>query len=168
MNEKQLYSTSKIMTEVSDISNRKQVAIDDCQTMIDWYDREKKNPRILFYSFQIIAVVFSAMTPIFILWDALPKAIQALPAALVSIAVALNAVFKWRENWALRAYTAEALKRELMKYRARASQKYNQNLNEQEALDNFVDTINTLTMNEVTEWKNIQTQISETQKGLNK
>jgi len=168
MSEKPTLFSSKIMTEFSDISNRKQFAIDDCQTMITWYDKEKKNPRILFYSFQIIAIVFSAMTPIFILWDQLPKAVQALPAALVSIAVALNAVFKWRENWALRAHTAEALKRELMKYRARASHKYSQSLSEQEALDNFVDAIDTLTMNEVTEWKKIQTQISETQKGLNK
>jgi hypothetical protein len=77
-------------------------------------------------------------------------------------------VFKWRENWALRAHTAEALKRELMKYRTRTSQKYNHTIDEQQALDNFVDTIDTLTMNEVTEWRNTQTQISETQKGLNK
>lgn len=156
------------LNDTSSINERKQIAIDDCQTMIAWYDRKKRIPRNLFYVFQVSAIVLSAITPILILWSELPKAIQALPAALVSIAVGLNAVFKWRETWALRAHTAEALKRELMKYRARASQKYNQNFSEQEALDNFVDTIDTLTMNEVTEWKNIQIQVSETQKGLNK
>ena len=52
-------------------------------------------------------------------------------------------------------------KRELMKYKARASKKYNQNLNEQEALDNFVDTIDVLTMNEVSEWKELQVQVAK-------
>lgn len=151
-----------------DISDRNQFAIDDCQSMIDWYDKKKRIPRNLFYVFQISAIVFSAITPILILWGELPKVIQALPAALVSIAVGLNAVFKWRENWALRAHTAESLKRELMKFSARASQKYNLNLSEQEVLDNFVDTIDVLTMSEVTEWKNTQIQMSEAQKGLNK
>ena len=131
-------------SENSDIENRKQVAIDDCQKMIAWYDRKKRIPRNLFYIFQVSAIVLSALTPILILWSELPKAVQALPAALVSIAVGLNAIFKWRENWVLRSYTAESLKRELMKYRARASEKYNTKLNHQQALDNFVDAIDTL------------------------
>ena len=102
-----------------------------------------------------------------ILIEDTPKFIQALPAALVSIAVGMIAVFKWRENWALRAFTAEALKRELMKFQSRSSKKYHSTLDDQEALDNFVEVIDVLTMNEVSEWKNIQFQSSKTQKKLN-
>lgn len=64
-------------------------------------------------------------------------------------------------------HTTEALKIELMKYKAHASKKYNQNLDEQEALDNFVDTIDSLTMNEVSEWRNSQIQTSDSQKSIN-
>lgn len=154
------------MDAISNINERKQVAIDDCKKMISWYDRKKRISRRLFYLFQVSAIVLSALTPIFILWSELPKAIQALPAALVSISVGLSAIFKWRENWAIRAYTSEALKRELMKYQARASKKYNETLSEQEVLDTFVETIDTLTMSEVSEWKDMQFQATKGQKSL--
>ena len=147
-----------------DFRERNQVALDDCNRMIAWYDRKKRIPRNLFYVFQVGAIVLSAIIPILILWDELPKAIQALPAALVSIAVGLNAVFKWRDNWATRAHTAEALKRELMKFQSRTSARYSLSLNAQQALENFVESIDSLTMNEVSEWKNMQIQAAETSK----
>ena len=45
--------------------SRKQVAIEDCKNMIDWYDRKKRTPRKLFNTFQVSAIVLSALTPIF-------------------------------------------------------------------------------------------------------
>ena len=135
---------------------RKQVVLDDCKTMIAWYDKNKRTARIFFYVSQVCTIVLSALSPILILWNEVPKPIQALPAAIASIAAALSAVFRWRENWVLRAHTSEALKRELVKFKARASEAYRADLDDQKVLDNFVTNIESLSMKELSEWRVLQ------------
>jgi hypothetical protein len=100
----------------------------------------------------------SALTPVLILWSEIPKPLQALPAGIASIAAALSAVFRWRENWVLRAHTSEALKRELVKFKARASEAYQVDIEDQKALNNFVTRIESLSMNELSEWRILQLQ----------
>jgi hypothetical protein len=141
-----------------DITSRRNVAIDDCQLMINWYEKNKRIPRRFYYTSQTSIIVLTALTPVLILWTDLPKPFQALPAALASIAAGLSAVFRWRENWVLRAHTSEALKRELVKFKARASENYSAALDQQKALDNFVNRIENLSMNEVSEWRVLQLQ----------
>ncbi|MDQ3743965.1 MAG: DUF4231 domain-containing protein [Acidobacteriota bacterium] len=141
-----------------DVRARRQLAVEDCQKMIDWYEKNKRIPRRLYYTSQTATIVFSALTPVLILWTEMPKALQALPAALASIAAALAAVYRWRENWVLRAHTSEALKRELVKFRARASEHYRAGLDDQTALDNFVSRVESLAMGEVSEWRLLQLQ----------
>jgi hypothetical protein len=92
------------------------------------------------------------------LWSDVPKALQALPAAFASVAASLNAVFRWRENWSLRSHTCEALKRELLKFRSRASEEYDAGLDDQKALSNFVKRVEQLSMNELSEWRALQSQ----------
>jgi len=145
-----------------DFSERKQIAIDDCQGLVEWYERNKRTPRILFYLSQVSTIVLGALTPVLILWSEVPKPVQALPAALASVAASLNAVFRWRENWAVRAYTSEALKRELVKFKSRATEEYYASLDDQKALSNFVNRIEQLSMNEVSEWRNLQPQDQKT------
>jgi hypothetical protein len=142
----------------NDIKMRQKVALDDCQTMIAWYDKNKRTARTFFYVSQICTIVLSALTPVLILWSEVPKPLQALPAAIASIAAALNAVFRWRENWVLRAHASEALRRELVKYKARVSEKYQADLADQTALNNFVTCIESLSMNELSEWRVLQLQ----------
>jgi len=141
-----------------DIRIRWQIAIDDCQLMIDWYEKNKRVPRRFYYGSQVATIVLGAITPVLILWTDLPKPFQALPAALASIAAGLGAVFRWRENWVLRAQTSEALKRELAKFRARASQSYRYDLDGQQVLDNFVNRVESLSMSELAEWRTLQLQ----------
>jgi hypothetical protein len=141
-----------------DFIKRRQIAVNDCHAMIAWYDRNKRIPRNLLYASQVSTIVLGALTPVLILWSDLPKPVQALPAALASIAASLNAVFRWRENWTLRAHTSEALKRELVKFQSRASEEYDANLDDQRALTNFVNRTERLSMDEVSEWRILQLQ----------
>ena len=141
-----------------DLDQRRQLALDDCQVMITWYEKNKRTVRTLFYISQVCIIVLSALTPILILWSDLPKPVQALPAAIASICAALNAVFRWRENWVLRAHTSEALKRELLKFKTRTSEEYRADLDDQQALANFVARVESLTMSELSEWRGLQTQ----------
>jgi hypothetical protein len=143
---------------VSDVEGRRALVVDDCQKMIDWYEKNKRVPRRLYYVSQTATIVLSAVTPVLILWEELPKAVQALPAAVAGIAAGLNAVYRWRENWVLRAHTSELMKRELVKFRARASEHYRADLGEQEAIDNFVGRIESITMGELSEWRVLQLQ----------
>lgn len=148
-------------TTSDDVRERRHLAVEDCQTMIEWYEKNKRIPRRLYYVSQTATIVLSALTPVLILWSELPKAAQALPAALAGIAAGLNAVYRWRENWVLRAHTSEALKRELVKFRARASEHYRAELGEQQALDNFVGRVEAITMGELSEWRVLQLQSSK-------
>ena len=141
-----------------EMNDRRRMALDDCQTMIKWYDTSKRTVRNLFFVSQVCIIVFSALTPVLILWSDLPKPLQALPAALASICAALNAVFRWRENWVLRAHTSEALKRELLKFKTRASDEYSADIDDQQALNNFVTRVESVSMNELSEWRVLQLQ----------
>ena len=66
--------------------SREQVALRRCDEQIRWYDRYSKREWRLFTLFQSAAIALAAATPVLILWSSVPKAVQALPAALASIA----------------------------------------------------------------------------------
>ncbi len=52
-----------------------------------------------------------------ILWSDLPKAVQALPAALAAVAAGLVGIVRWPHNKTRFSFTAEALKSEHVKWR---------------------------------------------------
>jgi len=135
------------------LNPRREEAVRRCQEMIGWYETAKRTHRILYQTFQTLAVILSGLTPILILWDALPKAVQALPAALAAVFTAILGIFQWRETYTRFAYTAEALKSELVKYQTRTTAAYNPGVGGQQALDNFVAQVELLLMNEVTGWQ---------------
>ena len=92
--------------------SREQVALRRCEEQIRWYDRYSKREWRLFTLFQSAAIALAAATPVLILWSSVPKAVQALPAALASIAAGLVGTFRWLQNKTRFAFTAEALKSE--------------------------------------------------------
>jgi hypothetical protein len=132
---------------------RHEQAVQRCQEMIAWYDKTKVTQRELYRWSQILAVVLSGLTPILILWNELPKPLQALPAALAAIVTALNGIFQWKDNYTRFAYTGEALKSELFKFQTRTTVDYARDVDDQQALENFVYRIEQLRENEVTDWR---------------
>ena len=121
--------------------------------MITWYEKVKRQHRVAYQISQVAAVVLSGLTPVLILWSDLPKPIQALPAALAAIAAGLNGIFQWKEGYVRFAYTGEALKSELLKFKTQTTKDYRASLEEQRALENFVARVEFLLLNEVSDWR---------------
>lgn len=141
-----------VQPAADDLEVRTSTAIARCQEQIQWYEKQKGRQRALYYTFQSLVVVLSGITPILILWTGLPKPIQALPAALGSIAAGLAGSFHWLEGWTRFAIADESLKSELAKFRARASESYSTKVSDEQALENFVTRVEAIVLAETTRW----------------
>ena len=132
---------------------RRAFALARADAQIRWYESHSSRQWWAFTVFQSAAVILGGLTPVLILWTDLPKAVQALPAALAAIAAGLVGIFRWADNKARWSFTSEALKSERVKYATRTTAPYGRNLSDDEALDNFVARIENLAMTEVVEWR---------------
>jgi hypothetical protein len=130
-----------------------QAALARCNEQIDWYTRYARREWILFIIFQSAAITLAAATPVLILWSSLPKPLQALPAALASVAAGLVGTFHWLQNKTRFAYTAEALKSERVLFETRTAPRYGLSLSDDEALAAFVVRVEEISMTEVSEWR---------------
>ena len=140
-------------TPPADYADRRQRALERCNSQIRWYEKHKRQSSLLYKLFQVAAVGLSGITPVLILWSGLPEAVKGLPAALGAAAIATTGIFSWRDNWTRFAYTAEVLKSEMLKFETRTSEAYRIDLNEEETLDNFVYRIEAALMEEVSDWR---------------
>jgi len=136
-----------------DGDRRRQTALDRCDEQIGWYTRYARREWILFIVFQSAAVALAAVTPVLILWSSVPKPLQALPAALASVAAGLVGTFHWLQNKTRFAFTAEALKSERVLFETRTPPRYGPALTADEALSAFVLRIEEISMTEVSEWR---------------
>jgi hypothetical protein len=139
--------------ELGDLAARREVALARADDQIDWYERHSRRQWQAFSTFQTAAVVLGALTPVLILWSSVPKALQALPAALAAIATGLVGIFRWPQNKTRYSFTAEALKSERVKYATRTGSLYGSERSDDEALNNFVARIEDIAMTEVAEWR---------------
>jgi hypothetical protein len=124
-------------------------ALDRCDELIQEYEKYWRPRKRLYLGFQSAAVLLAGITPVLLL-TGIPKALQALPAALASIVGGLVAIYHWHDNVARSAYTAEALKSERAKFVTRATDEYK---DEESALANFVARIEDIRMTEVRGWR---------------
>jgi Protein of unknown function (DUF4231) len=139
--------------EARERDTRRELALRRVDEQIDWYETHSTRQWWAFSVFQSAAVVLGGLTPILILWSGLPKAVQALPAALAAIAAGLVGIFRWSHNKTRYSFTAEALKSERVKYATRTTSRYRHDLSDDQDLDNFVARIEDIAMTEVTEWR---------------
>jgi len=137
-------------------------AVKACEKSIEWFTKNKRTARNLYYTSQLLTIILSALTPVLILVDPpFSKWIQALPAALAAIAAASTNVFNWKEHWIRRSSTLEQLIAELLKYETRTSPAYDIKLGEHERLNNFVETTTRLNLMEVSSWGKAVGKIAE-------
>jgi hypothetical protein len=132
---------------------RREFALRRVDEQIHWYETHSARQWRAFAVFQSATVVLGGLTPVLILWSELPKAVQALPAALAAIAAGLVGIFRWPHNKTRYSFTAEALKSERVKYATRTTLPYRRELSDDEALENFVARIEDIAMAEVAEWR---------------
>ena len=93
------------------------------------------------------------MTPVLILWSGLTKPIQALPSALAAMTAALDKALRPRDNMARMSYFKELLKGEKHKFETRTTKDYSQKLDDYEALNTFVEKVDSLMKSEISEWR---------------
>ncbi len=132
---------------------REAEAIRRCDAQIEWYSTHSVQAQRWFAVVQSAAVGLAAATPVLILWSGVPKAVQALPAALASVAAGLAGTFRWLQNKSRWAYAAEALKSERVRYDTRTPPDYGPERGEDAALAAFVRRIEEISMTEVSEWR---------------
>ena len=122
--------------------------------MIRWYDRSRNRARLWYRAFQTSIIVLTGLTPILILWNGVPRELQAIPPAIAALCAALIAAYHWREDWVRYTVTAEALRSERYKYTTRTTPAYALGLPDSQALDNFMRKIEGVAASEVADWRN--------------
>jgi hypothetical protein len=139
--------------EGGDSDDRRTFALRRAAEQIQWYETHSARQWRAYSIFQSAAVLLGGLTPVLILWSDVPKAVQALPAALAAVAAGLVGIFRWPDNKTRYSFTAEALKSERVKYATRSTSRYGRDRSDDEALENFVARIEDIAMTEVAEWR---------------
>lgn len=134
-----------------------EAVLDNFEYLREFYQSETSRYSHWFIGLQVVTLVGAALTPLLLLVDlpkgsAVPiKLIQALPSAIAGIAAAVNASFRFRQDWAQNYVTLSALVNEAQKFAVRASPDYGQG--EDEAIDAFQTRMSEITMAEVKSWQ---------------
>ncbi len=136
-----------------DLEYCRDTALARCDEMIAWYQGKRRWTNAAFNLLQSAVIVLTATTPFLVLNAAFANTVlQALPATIVAIAVALLGSYKLRENWVRYTVAVEALRSEKAKYLTRTTPAY-WKLPVDEALNNFVLRVEGLALSEVEEWR---------------
>ena len=86
----------------------------------NWYEHQKNIALVSYWVLQMAVIALSAITPVLILVDDIPKAVQALPPALAAIAAGALGMFQMRETAGAFEVTATRLKNELFLFENRS------------------------------------------------
>lgn len=126
-----------------------------CEKNIRWYKTNKTQSGRAYAILQTAALLLSGVTPILILWGSLPKPLQALPAAVATVATGLLGTFRFRDNQARWAISEETLGHELFNFKNRIGPAYGLDVDPEIALVQFVKTVEDLVINETADWRRL-------------
>jgi hypothetical protein len=142
-----------VLEDHQDLKSRREAALERCGEMIAWYQAKRRKMNLAFNALQGLVIVLTGMMPFLVLFDRVDdKLVQAAPATILTIAIALMGSYKLRENWVRYTVAVEALRSEQAKYLTRTTPSY-WRVPREEALNNFVERIEALALSEVEEWR---------------
>jgi hypothetical protein len=150
--------------ELVSTGDRRKKAVERYNYSVRWFERTKRDARVLYYIFQVAVIVLSGITPLVILATDSKLAQAAFP-ALAAICAGILGIYQWHESWRHRATTLEALKSEYVKFDTRSGDDYALTLTEDEAISRFVLKMEDILGGEVSEWKQLRTPKSEPRTG---
>jgi hypothetical protein len=139
--------------ELGNISAGREKALQRCQELIDWYEKQKPKHRIFDYALQTLTIVMAGITPLLIMIDNLHAAYKALPAVIATITAGLNAAFRSRATYVNFSYAAEQLKAAKLKYEIRMAAEPSGSIDQMKDLEAFVDRIENIALTELSEWR---------------
>jgi hypothetical protein len=140
--------------------DRRKKAVERYNDSVRWYERTKRDARVLYYIFQVAVIVLSGITPLVILATDSKLAQAAFP-ALAAICAGILGIYQWQESWRRRGTTLEALKREYVKFDTRSGDDYALTLTEDEAISRFVLKMEDILEGEVSDWQRLRAPTSE-------
>ena len=146
--------------DLETMAQRRQVAINHCQELINWYEKAKTRYRWTFQVSQYLVIILSGITPLLILSDSISPWLEATPPAVVTMILGINGIFQYKENYLRYAYTSQALKSEKIRFETRSSKSYKSRLQEATALDRFVTRVDNIAMGEVNEWRALMQEVA--------
>jgi hypothetical protein len=142
------------MTIQNEVSGKSNPIQDRYDTLIKFYEGDRKKKGKQAFQLQISTIVLSGLTPILILCD-IPKPLQALPSALAGVSAALYGTLRPRDSYVRVTYVLEALKSEKFKFETRTTQDYSRDLDDYRVLENFVIKMESLVASEISSWRTL-------------
>lgn len=131
-----------------------QIALARCNCLMNRYLRWKRRNHRYSNLAQGVALIFTAITPVVLLFfsgeDA--KVVGAATSAIAAIATGFLAFTGWRENYIRYGYTWHSLQTEKYRYLTRATKEYRSS-DAEEAARLFAARVENLVMAEVTDWR---------------
>jgi len=137
------------------------LAMQRCDSLIGWYDKNKRRHRLFHRFFQSTAIILGGMTPVLVLLQAMTiegfsrnilTILIALFPSIAAIITGLDGLYQWKDNYIRMAQSAEALKSEKIKFLTRTTRRYSKDKNIEQALDNFVSSVERIVLQERTDW----------------
>jgi hypothetical protein len=138
------------------LTPREQKAVNVAECRLNRLESIDRTQRRLYYTFQPATITLAALTPVLILLSHLPKAVQALPAALAGVCAGLIASFHWRENYVRAASAKHELEDELFQFKI-GTGPY---ADDEKAFEEFVKNLIRITKAEIAEFRELFTEDS--------
>jgi hypothetical protein len=139
---------------------RLQAAMERYEHQLQWYEVHASRDQLQFKAFQILTLVFTALTPVLIAFGGVAPGIEAASSAVAAVCAGTAAVFNWKGNWVRFARTSELLKSERAYFETRTGT-YSLSLADDQALDAFMARIESAAQGETGEWVAEVTRIAQ-------
>ena len=120
-----------------------------CDDLIEWYERNKARQRFLDYVLQVAVIAAAGITVLAASMDNWPKWTVVLPAVITTISTGLNVSFRFRAKFINFATAVEKLKWAKLRFQIRSVDSNNSI----EALEEFVNTMESIVTREMAEWR---------------
>ena len=152
--------------EKNPIIPAREKALQYCQELIEDYKKTRRDARNIYYTFQLLTVVFSGITPILVLVDKLEagqawlKWLPVICPAIASIVASIVTSFPFQENWISANTTVELLEAEQEKFILGVTSAYrcydiaDETQRQQKAkaaIENFISQVNSIHLKQLQE-----------------
>lgn len=171
-----MMETTNHQNQAVDTNSAQSLALARCDNLIEWYQRNQKQHHHLMTLTRLVAIVLSGLVPVLVIiqmslraqtvWWLTVSVLIALFPASATIVSTLNDLFQYKENWIRFSIALEELKSEKMKYLTRTTKAYQRELDDYEALTNFVSRVEAITLRETRKWQVQAEQTKELDEAL--
>lgn len=153
------------------LANVRKIAMDRCDSMIDWYEIHKKKCHNQMSASRLMAISLSGLVPVLVIiqislrsetlfWLIVSILIALFPAS-AAIVSAMDEVFQFKDNWIRYSEASEELKSERVKFLTRMTNDYDLKLTDYQALSNFVTNVELIATKERQNWREVAARSPE-------